>query len=77
MLPFFHSISLNKKIYKNGYKVNFLKLVKIDENVDFTLDSYLNFGDNCIYGNVSENGEYLVTWDEKSKEIYVRKFQDH
>ncbi|CAD8157741.1 unnamed protein product [Paramecium pentaurelia] len=67
----------NLLISKNGYKVNFLKLVKIDDNIDFILDSSLDFGDNCIYGNVSENGEYFVTWDEQSKEIQIRKFQQY
>ncbi|CAD8149856.1 unnamed protein product [Paramecium octaurelia] len=57
-------------INKNGNKINFLH---VSPNNEINLVSFLDFGTKSIFGQISETGEFLVTWDDKSKEIQIRK----
>ncbi|CAK92197.1 unnamed protein product (macronuclear) [Paramecium tetraurelia] len=59
-------------ISKNG---NFVNLIKLDENGDFYCDQSIDFRTASIYGTVSEEGEYMITWDQKSLEIQVRQYK--
>ncbi|CAD8085715.1 unnamed protein product [Paramecium primaurelia] len=58
-------------VNKNGQNVN---LIRKNQNGDFITQQSIDFGHNNIYGQMSEDGEYLMTWDEKSKEIQIRKY---
>ncbi|CAD8178172.1 unnamed protein product [Paramecium pentaurelia] len=57
-------------VNKNGYNVNLIR----NQNGDFITQQSIDFGHNSIYGQMSEDGEYLMTWDYKSKEIQIRKY---
>ncbi|CAD8117245.1 unnamed protein product [Paramecium primaurelia] len=58
-------------VNKNGLNVN---LIRKNQNGDFITQQSIHFGHNCIFGQMSEDGEYLMTWDEKSREIQIRKY---
>ncbi|CAD8066614.1 unnamed protein product [Paramecium primaurelia] len=57
-------------INKNGTTINFLNVQLNDE---INLIQFIDFGTKSIFGQISETGELLITWDDKSKEIQIRK----
>ncbi|CAD8077884.1 unnamed protein product [Paramecium sonneborni] len=57
---------------KNGKNVNLMRRI---ENGNFIIQQSIEFGSEVIYGQLSENGEYLITWDFQTKEIQVRKYK--
>ncbi|CAD8207738.1 unnamed protein product [Paramecium octaurelia] len=59
-------------VNKNGKTVN---LLRINQNGDFITQQSIQFGDQYIFGQMSENGKQLMTWDSNSKEIQIRKYQ--
>ncbi|CAD8169861.1 unnamed protein product [Paramecium pentaurelia] len=59
-------------VNKNGTNVN---LMRKKENDDFIIQQYTEFNHKLIFGQLSDDGEYLITWDDKSKEIQIRKFR--
>ncbi|CAD8130977.1 unnamed protein product [Paramecium sonneborni] len=65
----------NKRIFlsKNG---NYVHLIKFLDQDDFQVKQQIDFEDQCIYGQLSTNGDYLVTWDNKSNFIQVRMLQE-
>ncbi|CAD8141259.1 unnamed protein product [Paramecium pentaurelia] len=58
-------------VNKNGYNVN---LIRKNLNSDFITQQSIQFGHEYIFGQMSEDGEYLMTWDRKSQEIQIRKY---
>ncbi|CAD8118586.1 unnamed protein product [Paramecium primaurelia] len=58
-------------VNKNGFNVN---LIRQNQNGDFITQQSIDFGSNSIFGSMSEDGEYLMIWDGKSKEIQIRKY---
>ncbi|CAD8101483.1 unnamed protein product [Paramecium primaurelia] len=56
---------------KNGSSLN---LIKIKENGEFLQEQIIDFDDNYIHGAISDDGEYLITWDCKSEEIQIRQY---
>ncbi|CAD8100943.1 unnamed protein product [Paramecium sonneborni] len=83
--PYFPSIYINQKqllINKNGCKVNIIRTnIQNDEQLDleFILEQVIDFGTTdgwgYLYGSISNNGQYLVTWDYKSEEIQIMQLQ--
>ncbi|CAD8212981.1 unnamed protein product [Paramecium octaurelia] len=77
---FFPLIYNNKKnilINKNNNYVNVIRVLKQgkeEECVEFRLEQAIDFKDNCNFGTLSNDGEYLVTWDQDSYKIQVRKY---
>ncbi|CAK81134.1 unnamed protein product, partial (macronuclear) [Paramecium tetraurelia] len=60
-------------VNKNG---NFVNVMRIKDNGDFVTQQSIEFNSIIIYGQLSEDGEYLITYDEGSKEIQIRKYQE-
>ncbi|CAD8213301.1 unnamed protein product [Paramecium pentaurelia] len=60
-------------VNKNGQNVN---LMRKKENGDFLIYQSIQFTSHQIYGQLSNDGEYLITWDRGSKEIQIRKFKE-
>ncbi|CAD8110585.1 unnamed protein product [Paramecium primaurelia] len=60
-------------VNKNGQNVN---LIRKNQNADFITQQSIQFGHNGIYGQISEDGQYLMTWDYNSKEIQIRKYNE-
>ncbi|CAD8081345.1 unnamed protein product [Paramecium sonneborni] len=57
-------------VNKNGKHVN---LMRKKENGEFIFDQSIQFGVSGLYGQLSQDGEYLITWDCSSNEIQIRK----
>ncbi|CAD8129571.1 unnamed protein product [Paramecium sonneborni] len=60
-------------VNKNGNNVN---LIRRKENGDLIIQQSIDFGTSGIYGQLSDDGEYWITWDWKSKEIQIRKCRE-
>ncbi|CAD8165512.1 unnamed protein product [Paramecium pentaurelia] len=60
-------------VNKNGYHINFIRK---KENGDFVTEQTIQFDHYYIFGQLSDDGEYLITWDQKSKEIQTRKCKE-
>ncbi|CAD8165526.1 unnamed protein product [Paramecium pentaurelia] len=60
-------------VSKNGEYVN---IIRKKQNGDLLTQYSIHFGTNRIYGAMSDDGQYLVTWDEKSKQIQIRRYQE-
>ncbi|CAD8069663.1 unnamed protein product [Paramecium sonneborni] len=57
-------------VNKNGDKINFIRKKLSGE---FIVEQYIELGNCHLYGSLSDDGEYLITWDYSSKEIQIRK----
>ncbi|CAD8204816.1 unnamed protein product [Paramecium pentaurelia] len=60
-------------VNKNGQNVN---LIRKNQNGDFITQQSIEFKHYYIFGQMSENGEYLITWDYDSKAIQIRKYDE-
>ncbi|CAD8117754.1 unnamed protein product [Paramecium primaurelia] len=60
-------------VSKNGEYVN---LIRKEQNGDLLTIQSIYFGTNLLYGAMSDDGQYLVTWDIESKQIQIRRYQE-
>ncbi|CAD8156365.1 unnamed protein product [Paramecium pentaurelia] len=60
-------------VSKNGEYVNFIKK---KENGDLLTEQSIHFGTYFIYGAISDDGQYFITWDSQSNQIKIREFQE-
>ncbi|CAD8155333.1 unnamed protein product [Paramecium pentaurelia] len=60
-------------INKNGQYIN---LLKKNQNDEFEIGQFIEYQTSSIYGCMSDDGEYLITWDDNSKDIQIRKYQE-
>ncbi|CAD8183789.1 unnamed protein product [Paramecium pentaurelia] len=60
-------------VNKNGSFVNF---IRISSDSEMVLDYYIQFNNHLIFGAVSDDGQYLLTWDDTSKEIQIRNIMN-
>ncbi|CAD8097631.1 unnamed protein product [Paramecium sonneborni] len=58
---------------KSGEYVNFIRK---KQNGEFVTDQSIHFETPLLFGVMSEDGEYLITWDSKSKQIQIRKYYE-
>ncbi|CAD8213273.1 unnamed protein product [Paramecium pentaurelia] len=65
----------SKQLLVNKYD-NCVNLMRKAQNEEFIVEQSIQFGNYCIYGQMSDDGEYLITWDKSSKEIQIRKYQE-
>ncbi|CAD8069647.1 unnamed protein product [Paramecium sonneborni] len=63
------SILVNKQIRS-------INLIRVNENDDYELIQYIDFQTNRIIGRMTEDGEYLATWDDKTKNLQIRQAKD-
>ncbi|CAK59566.1 unnamed protein product (macronuclear) [Paramecium tetraurelia] len=59
-------------INKNCHLVN---IIRWRRKKKFYTDQVIFFGTKEIYGSMTDDGEWLVTWDDKSKEIQLRHLE--
>ncbi|CAD8128500.1 unnamed protein product [Paramecium sonneborni] len=64
-----------KSILVNKY-YKFINLIKLDHNGQLLQKFTIEFSTYGIFGTMSSNGEYLITWNYKTKEIELRKLND-
>ncbi|CAD8158061.1 unnamed protein product [Paramecium octaurelia] len=70
---FFPSQFIDQKqilVFKNG---EFINLIRKKSNGEFVTEQSINFETNSFFGSMSDDGEYLITWDNKSNQIQIRK----
>ncbi|CAD8116514.1 unnamed protein product [Paramecium primaurelia] len=60
-------------VNKNGEYVN---LIRTMENGEFKTEQSIEFEHYNLYGCMSEDGQYLMTWDHSTKEIQIRKYNE-
>ncbi|CAD8166674.1 unnamed protein product [Paramecium octaurelia] len=48
-------------------------LIRKQENDEFLVEQSIQLGSKDFYGQMSDDGEYLITWDASSKEIQIRR----
>ncbi|CAD8105636.1 unnamed protein product [Paramecium sonneborni] len=72
--PQFYSNN-NILLSKNGFTINLIKFTYSQSNLKLEgkLVQSINFNHWNLIGIMSENGDYLITWDKKSCEIQIRK----
>ncbi|CAD8130144.1 unnamed protein product [Paramecium sonneborni] len=58
---------------KNGEYVN---LIRKQQNGEFLTEQSIHFGTTNLFGRMSEDGKYLITWDRKSNKIQIRKSKE-
>ncbi|CAD8203204.1 unnamed protein product [Paramecium octaurelia] len=59
-------------VNKNCHLVN---IIRWRRKTKFFTDQVIFFGTKEIYGSITDDGQWLVTWDDKSKEIQLRHLQ--
>ncbi|CAD8165547.1 unnamed protein product [Paramecium pentaurelia] len=68
----------NKQKYillvKNGNYINLFKYTEGKFRLKYK--QALCFDITKIYGTLSQDGEYLITWDEKQRQIQIRKYTE-
>ncbi|CAD8214569.1 unnamed protein product [Paramecium pentaurelia] len=60
-------------VSKNGEYVN---LIRKKQNEEILTEQYIDFGIDSLHGTMSNDGEYLITWDYQSKQIQIRRYQE-
>ncbi|CAD8091030.1 unnamed protein product [Paramecium primaurelia] len=56
-------------VNKNCHTIN---IIRWKGKNKFVTDQAINFDTNEIYGSITDDGDWLITWDDKSKEIQIR-----
>ncbi|CAD8094042.1 unnamed protein product [Paramecium sonneborni] len=64
-----------KSILVNKYASN-LNLIKMKQNGEFIIEQSIEFKTSDLYGCISDDGQYLITWDHEQKEYQVRKHME-
>ncbi|CAD8118875.1 unnamed protein product [Paramecium sonneborni] len=83
---FFPQQYINQKnilINKNGFHINIIKVIITKEEIKkqkvyFKVEQSINYfkdSTGLIFGQLSEDGNYLITWDDKTKELQLRQLQ--
>ncbi|CAD8204004.1 unnamed protein product [Paramecium pentaurelia] len=57
-------------VSKNYQTVNLIRKL---ENDEFKVEQSIQYGSYGLFGQMSDDGEYLITWDYSSKKIQIRK----
>ncbi|CAD8075027.1 unnamed protein product [Paramecium sonneborni] len=60
-------------VNKNG---RFINLLRVNSNGDFINEQVLEFDHEFIFGSMTEDGEYLIIYDDQQKKVQIRKYQD-
>ncbi|CAD8102419.1 unnamed protein product [Paramecium sonneborni] len=55
-------------INKNGECIN---IIQIKNNGECIIQQQIKFGHYCLNGNISHDGQYLITWDMSSSQIQI------
>ncbi|CAD8066617.1 unnamed protein product [Paramecium primaurelia] len=58
---------------KNGMFINILK--KKGDN-QFQVEQYISFDDHVNFGQISQDGNYMINWDMAKRRIQIRKYQE-
>ncbi|CAD8130077.1 unnamed protein product [Paramecium sonneborni] len=72
-----HQYNTNKLliITKNGWNLNIINHIHdfTNEKDIFLLKESIEFFDQYFFGTLSQDGEYLITWDTQNLQIFIKK----
>ncbi|CAD8191708.1 unnamed protein product [Paramecium pentaurelia] len=54
----------------------YVNLIRFTENAEFKVEQSIEFSTNYVYGQLSDDGQYLITWDQTQQEIQIRIFKE-
>ncbi|CAD8199959.1 unnamed protein product [Paramecium octaurelia] len=57
-------------VCKHGRYIN---LIRMTDNHQFTVEQSIQFDSDMLFGYMTDDGQYLITWDISSKEIQIRR----
>ncbi|CAD8129730.1 unnamed protein product [Paramecium sonneborni] len=64
----------NLLVNKNSQSIN---LIRKQENNEFITEMSIDLStDENIYGQMSQDGQYLITWDQESSFLQIRKYMN-
>ncbi|CAD8215262.1 unnamed protein product [Paramecium octaurelia] len=58
-------------VNKHDKYVNFIRITQKDQ---FKLEQSIQFGHNLLFGQLSDDGQYFITWDRSNNEIQIRTY---
>ncbi|CAK89465.1 unnamed protein product (macronuclear) [Paramecium tetraurelia] len=61
-------------INKNGKFINILR--KLDDNNQFVVEQLIQFDDHINFGQLSQDGCYLINWDIVKRKLQIRKYKE-
>ncbi|CAD8165548.1 unnamed protein product [Paramecium pentaurelia] len=75
--PLIYNSAKQILISKNRQNINILSLKFSAQSNSYSCDieQNIDYGDFRIFGTMSDDGEFLITWDQNSQSIQVRKFR--
>ncbi|CAD8214909.1 unnamed protein product [Paramecium pentaurelia] len=73
---YFHNNLFNKNNQLLISMINMYILIRFTENAEFKVEQSIQFGTNYIYGQLSDDGEYMINWDQTSNEMQIRKLKE-
>ncbi|CAD8188645.1 unnamed protein product [Paramecium pentaurelia] len=66
---------------KSGYSINIIRFILynpqfkgLDGEFDCQLEQSINFGHDWVFGTISHDGQFLITWDSKSHKTQIKKY---
>ncbi|CAD8118427.1 unnamed protein product [Paramecium primaurelia] len=72
---FFPQQYINSKQLLVNRHDKYVEFIRKTENGQFEIQQSIQFNTKCIFGSLSDEGDYLITWDDSSKEIQIRKYR--
>ncbi|CAD8106485.1 unnamed protein product [Paramecium sonneborni] len=73
---FFPQEHIKSKFLLVNKNYKYVNLIRKNENGEFKTEQSIEFGNQSLYGCMSDDGQYLITWDYSSKEIQIRKYNE-
>ncbi|CAD8128971.1 unnamed protein product [Paramecium sonneborni] len=67
---------INQKCMLMSKSGEYVNLIRKKQNGEFVTEQSIHFGTNSLYGVMSDDGEYLITWDKKSNQIQIRIYNE-
>ncbi|CAD8107844.1 unnamed protein product [Paramecium sonneborni] len=71
---FFPQQYIKSKCMLVNKRNSIVSLIRNKKNGEFITEESIEFGSQDIFGYMTEDGQYLITWDNKQREIQIRKY---
>ncbi|CAD8105634.1 unnamed protein product [Paramecium sonneborni] len=75
--PLVFLTSKNILISKFCSTINLISFNFTSQSINWKLIQTIEFSHHGLFGTISKNGEFLITWDQKQKEFQIRKYQEN
>ncbi|CAD8145706.1 unnamed protein product [Paramecium pentaurelia] len=72
----FHQQFIRQKQLIVNKHCNYVNLIRKTQKGEFKVEQSIQFNTQRLYGQMSDDGEYLITWDYQSNEIQIRKYKE-